>query len=250
MLFPLGQSEDSSQGHRVSDSSGKVLQKLVEAWCRLSLFQTWLAGAGRALSEVRTSWLPDSSQLTFGRRARQGNGFKEITSQERKVAEERSPVLSLTSQAESQSSWHSIHRFPVSGQHCGPAARADAVGNRQPPPQALRRARLMSKWCDPGAQLTSRACVFNIDHTSFDDNCSCLSPPGVAPRTVPHCFCESLEGGSPARSQPVSQLPAPLPLLHPSRPSPDLPDHARALFRIRLTLPALWGTRAEPFLHR
>ncbi|CAI9169008.1 unnamed protein product [Rangifer tarandus platyrhynchus] len=72
--------------------------ELVEAWCRLSLFQTWLAGAGRALSEVRTSWLPDSSQLTFGRRARQGNGFKEITSQERKVAEERSPVLSLTSQ--------------------------------------------------------------------------------------------------------------------------------------------------------
>ena len=29
--------------------------RLVEAWCRLSLFQTRLAGAGGALSEVRTS---------------------------------------------------------------------------------------------------------------------------------------------------------------------------------------------------
>ena len=30
MLFPLGQNEDSSQGHGVSDGSGKVLQKVGE----------------------------------------------------------------------------------------------------------------------------------------------------------------------------------------------------------------------------
>lgn len=30
MLAPLGQSEDSSQGHSISDSSGKVLQKVGE----------------------------------------------------------------------------------------------------------------------------------------------------------------------------------------------------------------------------
>ena len=30
MLFPLGQNEDSSQGHSVSDGSGKVLQKVGE----------------------------------------------------------------------------------------------------------------------------------------------------------------------------------------------------------------------------
>ena len=30
MLFPLGQNEDSSQGHSVSDGSGKALQKVGE----------------------------------------------------------------------------------------------------------------------------------------------------------------------------------------------------------------------------
>ena len=30
MLFPLGQNEDSSPGHSISDSSGKVLQKAGE----------------------------------------------------------------------------------------------------------------------------------------------------------------------------------------------------------------------------
>lgn len=30
MLFPLRQSEDSSQGHSISNSSGKVLQKVGE----------------------------------------------------------------------------------------------------------------------------------------------------------------------------------------------------------------------------
>lgn len=53
MLFPLGQNEDSSQGHSISDSPGKVLQK---------------AGEGSVLYRtlVKRGWVQANTH--FGRR--------------------------------------------------------------------------------------------------------------------------------------------------------------------------------------